>query len=172
MNKIAFHLRITSILFVVMFILIAPASGWNTPSANSEGCCFSPACANQKPSEQCAFKAQLKDPYQDLHFYYQKWNAYSPSGHVYLTQNAIRIFHEEGWDNWAEYLAQESNFQAISDGETWADSYKGRWYLKLVLIWLGMEQELGSWNMNNYAGFDHCYSDFHENPNGQGLSDI
>ena len=178
MNKISSHLRITSFLFVIMFMLTTSASGWNVPGTDHEGCCYSVKCAKEKPSADCEYQANIQENdffkyYGGLdmkpYYYNQKWTRYSSYPHIYLIQNAIRIFQEEGNDNWAEYLGQDSNFQALADGAAWADAYKGRWYLIVTFKFFFIPIYQKPIDLTTYAGFDHYYSSFAGNPLGLGL---
>jgi len=157
---------------MLILMVMAPVSAWDRPGGNPEGCCFSLACANNRPLEGCEFNAQVQD--QSWNSWNREWGNYSAYPHAYLFQNAIRIFHEEGGDNWAEYLAQEDHFQQLADGASWADEYKGGWYIELYMnFFFGLVQiPLDRWRANSYAGFDHCYSKFSSNPYGAGLEDV
>ncbi|MDT8357295.1 MAG: hypothetical protein RQ758_02185, partial [Methanomicrobiaceae archaeon] len=79
-------------------------------------------------------------------------------------QNGIRILQEAGYDNWAAYLAEDSNFQALVDGASWPDFYKGRWNLKLKFrVFKGLyEKDLGTFDLSNYGGWDHYLSNYYD----------
>lgn len=166
--------RVISLFFVMILLLNVPAAAWNVPEAdyNRDQCCFSQSCWNQKPSPNCSFTARGMPLWDSFS---KEWRTYSDDGHIYLLQNGIRLLQEKGYDNWVAYLSDSDHFQALADGATWADTYKGRWVGRLyITAFFGAfkKQVGGNFDLCNMAGFDHYYSDFVTNPAGNGLEDV
>ncbi|NYT05493.1 MAG: hypothetical protein GKC04_03850, partial [Methanomicrobiales archaeon] len=166
--------RIACGYFIVMLIVLPPAAAWNVPGADHpQDCCFSKGCWKDNPPAGCSFTA--KDAAGMWDWYEQDWRSYADDGHIYLLQNGIRILEEKGWDNWAAYLACDDNFQALADGATWADTYKGRWKGRVYItaFFGAVEKQVGDeLDLCNMAGWDHYYSDYHTDPNGNGIRDV
>ncbi|KQC03617.1 MAG: hypothetical protein APR53_04835, partial [Methanoculleus sp. SDB] len=154
-----------------MLVIMAPAAGWNTPGADysRSDCCFASHSWDDKPCSSCTFTAKVDAAWD---WQMKEWRSYdNPDAHVYLLQNGIRILQEKGYDNWAAYLADENNFQALADGATWADAYKGRWWVNVyVTALLGtIEIPVYKTDPTCAAGWDHYYNSFLTDPLGKGL---
>jgi hypothetical protein len=130
-------------IYLLVFLCtcsVFSVSAWNVPEA-----------VTNNPGQ---FTADL-DPYI----------SYQNSTHIYMIQNAIRLFRAEGKTNWANLL--EQNLQALADGATYADKHKGRVVARLYfeVLWGLWSHDLYTYDIGPLGGFDHYYD-----PNtGQGL---
>ena len=154
-----------------MLVIMVPAAGWNTPGADYSrtDCCFKSGCWDNKPGSACTFTAKINTAWD---WQMKQWRSYdNPDGHIFLLQNGIRILQEKGYDNWAAYLADENNFQALADGASWADQYKGRWWVTVyVTALLGViEIPVYKGDPTCAAGWDHYYNSFTTDSDGKGL---
>jgi len=179
-SRFLFFIRFWSVCILCVIILVScQVSAWNTPGTNEksrsdpDGCDFRDRSLWDSTSRDCSFVINT-EPGVIPGFEQELNTPYYNDGHLYLVENAIRIFRDKGYDNWAAYLSDQSNFQAIADGLTWADRYKDRLHvyvtLELCLIWC---TDLHTWDVTDmvYAGFDHYYENYSEqNPAGEGLS--
>lgn len=77
--------------------------------------------------------------------------------HCYILYQAIQLLRQDGKTNWADIYTQ--NFQALTDGSTYADAYLGD-----LVLWIGYEcLEIfriteHAVRVCNYAGFEHYYN--------------
>jgi hypothetical protein len=160
-----------SLFMAVMLVISAPSAAWTVP--DTSGNCqqrFSDRSSWSETRKDCQFSAQLEPSNVVVGGEKDLGTGYYIEPHVYEIENAVRLFREKGYDNWALYLSSPDHFQALADGVTWADAYKGRVlvHISIHILWV----EVYSWkvdNICNYAGFDQYYNTYEQDPAGRGL---
>ena len=166
--------RMACIFFILTLVLTVPVAGWGTPDADGKcifnvddpGTWVAPHKFVDYPQKNCEFSAKL-DPNVIVGYENEgsKPGLYYEDPHAYLIENAIRLFREKGWDNWAAYLSKKDNFQALADGVTYADVHKGYVYAKITCFGI----DVHSWDICPYAGFYQFYNNYENDPAGKGL---
>jgi hypothetical protein len=158
------------LIMAIMLAITVPAGAWTVPGKSGD-CTdrFNDDSSWYETQKQCQFAAQL-EPIGVLVGGEKELNTgYYTDPHVYLLENAIRLFKEKGYDNWALYLSSPDRFQALADGATWADAYKGRLIAHFSVNVFWTEVYSYDYDICNYAGFDQYYNSYDTNPAGQGL---
>ena len=160
-----------TLFFIVILVDTVPGMAWGT-SPHSGDCNFEDSSTWNAPHQNCDFSAQL-DPNVTVGYESEESQPglYYNEAHTYLIENAIRIFREKGYNNWAYYLSNKDHFQAIADGVTFADKYKGETNIELrvSLFWGTITLWKHDWYLTVYAGFDHYYHQVPGHPEGTGL---
>ena len=127
------------LLMAVLLAVTVPAGAWSVPAVSGD--CqkrFNDASSWYETEKQCQFAAQLEPDGVFVGGEKELGTGYYHYPHVYEIENAVRLFKEKGWDNWALYLSSPDRFQALADGVTWADAYKGRLvvHISLHVLWV------------------------------------
>jgi hypothetical protein len=158
------------LLMAVLLAVTVPAGAWSVPAVSGD--CqkrFNDASSWYETEKQCQFAAQLEPDGVFVGGEKELGTGYYHYPHVYEIENAVRLFKEKGWDNWALYLSSPDRFQALADGVTWADAYKGRLVVHISLHVLWVEVYGYDYDVCNYAGFDQYYNTYNQDPAGRGL---
>jgi hypothetical protein len=158
------------LIMAVMLAVTVPAGAWSVPSVSGD-CAerFGDSSSWYETSKQCQFAAKLEPDRVFVGGEKELGTGYYTEPHVYHLENAIRLFREKGYDNWALYLSSPDRFQALADGATWADAYKGRLVVHLSVHVLWVEVYGHNFDICNYAGFDQYYNSYDQDPAGRGL---
>ena len=158
------------LLMAFLLVVTVPAGAWTVP-ATSGDCTkrFGDDSSWYESQKQCQFAAQLEPDTVFVGGEKELGTGYYTHPHAYQIENAIRLFKEKGYDNWALYLSSPDRFQALTDGATWADAYKGRLIVHFSLHVLFVEVYGYDYNVCNYAGFDQYYNTYDTDPAGKGL---
>ena len=159
-----------ALFLAVLFVLTLPAAGWNVPGTSGD-CTqsFGDPSSWTGTQKQCQFAARLTPDSVFVGGEKELGTGYYTHPHIYQMENAIRVFREKGWDNWALYLSSPDRFQALADGATWADAYKDRLVVHFSIHVLFVEVYGWDYDVCNYAGFDHYYNSYATDPAGRGL---
>ncbi|HSQ93869.1 MAG TPA: hypothetical protein VLL74_06220, partial [Methanoregula sp.] len=114
-----------SVLLVLLLLVIVPCAAWTVPGTSGD-CTqrFGEASIWYETQKACQFAAQLEPDSVFVGGEKELGTGYYNHPHVYEIENAIRLFKEKGYNNWALYLSSPDRFQALADGSTWADAYK------------------------------------------------
>lgn len=160
----------TALFLAVLFVLPLPAGAWNVPGTSGD-CVqrFGDPSSWTEAQKQCQFAANLEPDSVFVGGEKELGTGYYTHPHIYQMENAIRLFREKGWDNWALYLSSPDRFQALADGATWADAYKARLVIHFSIHVLFVEVYGWDYDVCNYAGFDHYYNAYATDPAGKGL---
>jgi hypothetical protein len=154
----------------LILVVSVPCAAWTVPSASGD--CqqsFNDASSWYETRKQCQFAAQLEPDRVFVGGEQELNTGYYIEPHVYHLENAIRLFQEKGYDNWALFLSSPDRFQAMADGATWADAYKGRLVVHFSIHVLWVEVYGYDYDVCNYAGFDQYYNTYDQDPAGSGL---
>jgi hypothetical protein len=159
-----------SVLLVFLLLVIVPCAAWTVPGTSGD-CTqrFGEASVWYETQKACQFAAQLEPDNVFVGGEKELGTGYYNHPHVYEIENAIRLFKEKGYDNWALYLSSPDRFQALADGSTWADAYKGRLVAHISLQVFFVEVYGYDYDICNYAGFDQYYNSYGTDPAGKGL---
>ena len=158
------------LIMAVLLAVTVSAAAWTVPGTGGD-CTdrFDDSSSWYETSKQCQFAAQLEPDGVFVGGEKELGTGYYTDPHVYHLENAIRLFREKGYDNWALYLSSPDRFQALADGATWADAYKGRLYVHFSIHVFWTEVYGHDFNLCNYAGFDQYYNSYDQDPAGRGL---
>jgi hypothetical protein len=158
------------LIMAVILVVTIPAGAWSVPSVSGD-CAkrFNDGSSWYETSKQCQFAAQLEPDRVFVGGEKELGTGYYIEPHVYHLENTIRLFREMGYDNWALYLSSPDRFQAMADGATWADAYKGRLVVHFSIHILWVEVYSYDYDVCNYAGFDQYYNTWDQDPAGRGL---
>ena len=162
--------RSLCLLMAVLLAVTVPAGAWTVPGTSGD-CTkrFNDASSWYETQKQCQFAAQLEPDGVFVGGEQELGTGYYTDPHVYQVENVIRLFREKGYDNWALYLSSPDRFQAIADGVTWADAYKGRLVIHFSVHVLWVEVYSYDYDVCNHSGFDHYYNTWDQDPAGHGL---